>query len=126
MRWRFEDPYPQSSYTFEVNPYSGGSASAKRNVTPVPTTAADGTGLVFEGDDDILSSEFVVRVHTKAQYDALRTWMDKHHPIFVTDDLGRRSVIVLTKLTAKRKWSVQHAYRQELTVAYKILEQVDV
>ncbi len=125
VRWTFVDPISLASYTFDVNPNAGGSATAKKNLTVVPTTGADGTPLIFEGDDDLMTSEFSGVILTNAQYDAFKVWFGYNRPIGLVDDLGRISYIHLTKLAPKRAQRLQHMHRQTYTMSFNYLDRVN-
>jgi hypothetical protein len=126
VRWRFDDLVTGASYVFDVNPLSGGSATAKRTITTTPTTAADGDPVTFEGDSEMPTGEFAGTVNTQAQYAAFLTWQAARRPVQLTDDLLRRSIILILRVSPKRKYTRQHPSRREVTVSYRILQQTDV
>jgi hypothetical protein len=126
VRWRFDDLSTGASYVFEINPLSGGSPSAKRTITSTATTAADGDPVSFEGDSELPTGEFAGTVRSQAQYDAFKTWLATRRPVQLTDDLLRRSIIVILRVSPKRKYTPKHPAKREVTVTYRILEQTDV
>lgn len=120
VRWTFFDPSVPETYTFAVNPNSGGSPDYAKTLTTQPTTAPGGKTLLFEGEDRPSRFEFAGVLRTEAQFDAFVTWWNKRLPIRITDDLGRQFWIYIDTFTPRRVrarraiW--KHSYSVEATV----------
>lgn len=118
-KWFFHDPIASTTYTFEINPKSGGTPSRKKKIAYQATTA--GGTLVFEGTDEVKDVEIQGTLLTQAQLDAMNTWFDKRRYIEVTDDLARSFTIYITEFTATRSWRRSHPWRHDWTMRYLVV-----
>lgn len=121
VKWVFTDSVVPETYTFEVNPNEGGSPTRKKNITGQPTTAEDGTAVLYEGQDPRPTTTFSGTILTEAQYDAMIAWFNKRYPITVDDDLGRTMTIYITGFDPKRAQRRSHPWRHTYTVDVVIL-----
>lgn len=122
VRWSFEDPVTTELHVFSINPNTGGTPQFKKNITAHVTTAPDGAALLFEGRKDVERGEFKGIVRTEQEYDDMLYWFNKTNQIYMTDDLGRLSVIYITDLQLQRERAVQMPWKHSYTVQYTVLD----
>lgn len=90
-------------------------------MTVVPTTAVDGTPLVFQGQEQVASMQFEGVTQTRMQYDTFKTWFAKRYAVLLVDDLGRQMQVVLEKWEPKRASTFNNHYRHTYTATYRVL-----
>jgi hypothetical protein len=120
-RWTFYDPEMSATYSFEINPNSGGSPDFKRNFTYQNTAGAFGKTLIFEGRGEPQKMELSGTLLTQAQYDAFVTWYLKRNQILMTDDLGRQFWVVIEEFKPTRVRSVQHPWKHTYTISVTVV-----
>lgn len=120
VRWTFYDG--TDTYTFEINPDTGGSPAYAKTITSQSTLAPNGKTLVFEGTDQVPKFEFSGTILTEAHFNAFLEWWDKRRQIQVTDDLGRQFWIYLETFTPTRVRAVQHPWKHSYQVSAVILD----
>jgi hypothetical protein len=122
VRWQFNDLADGTSYVFEINPNADGSPQRRRNLTAVPTTAADGAPVVFEGTTGPPTGQFSGVLHSQAQYDAFVTWFKKRTIVQISDDLGRWQRVYITSFKPTAAFSYRHPNRAKYTVTYIVVD----
>ena len=122
VAWTFYDPVEDETYSFAINPKSGGSPSRPKNMTYQSTAAPNGRVVAFEGAEPKVSISFSGTLLTEAQYTALNTWRDKKNQILLTDDLGREFWIYIEGLNLTRELSRNYPWRHEFSVDAFVLD----
>lgn len=122
VRWTFYDPTVPVTYTFEINPDTGGSPGYAKTLTSQSTVAPGGKALVFEGADEVPSFEFSGTILTEAHFNAFTEWFDKRRQIQVTDDLGRQHWIYIATFKPVRERAVHHPWKHSYTITAVILD----
>jgi hypothetical protein len=122
VRWVFYDPATAESYTFAINPTSGGSPSYEKTFQYQNTAAPDGKVLVFEGRQAVKKLSFEGKILEQTHYDAFVTWFNKANQIRVTDDLGRTFYIIIEKFDPKRERAVHSPWKHSYTVDASIVD----
>lgn len=125
-RWTFTDPTDSTTYTFEINPESGGSPEYDKTLTTENTTAPGGAVLIYEGADPPLISSFDGKILSLAHYQALLLWWRKRWPVVMTDDLGRSQTIYIKKFSPKRRRAASHQYLHDFSLEYVVLSLTDL
>ena len=122
VKWEFYDPIVLETYTFHINPNSGGSPAYRKNIAYQNTSAPDGKVLIFEGKDHPGEMEFSGVILEEAQLTAFQTWWQKRRQVRLTDDLGREYWIYITELETTRRWSLHYPWRHDYSVKATILD----
>ena len=89
FKWVLSDPVTAETYTFEINPNTGGSLTLQKNVTSYTTTADDGQIVLYEGADQPQLVNVGGTLLSQTQYTAMVYWYSKRRQVVLTDDLGR-------------------------------------
>ena len=125
VRWVFTDPETDASYTFDINPLSGGSPDrAKR--TSSNSLGPAGAVVLYEGQRPALRQEFSGTILTLEHYAAFVTWWKKGYPIQIEDDLGRVLQVLFESFSPKRVYSPARPYKHTYTAKTLILSMVDL
>ena len=119
VRWLFEDLTDNTSYEFEINPNDGGSPQFKKTITYQSTLA--GNPLIFEGADEVKTTQVTGTLRSQSQHDTLVNWFEKRHLIRLTDDLGRTYMIYITAYEPKRVRAATAPYKHTYTLSYTIV-----
>ena len=124
VRWTFTDTATSDTYTFEVNPNTGGSPTYPKQFNYQATAAPDGKTLIFEGRDQPQKIEFSGTLTEQSQYDAFATWWKKRSQIELVDDLGRTFTIIIENFTPTRKRNAikpwMHDYKVSATLTVPV------
>jgi len=122
VRWKFDDLTTLATYTFEINPASGGSPSFEKNLVYENTLAPNGHALIYEGQDPVRELTWEGVILTQTHYQTYVDWWDKRHQIKLTDDLGRQYVIYIKSFQPKRERAVHYPWKHSYTVTAVILD----
>ena len=98
-RWVFSDPF--SSWTFEVNPSSGGAIPYKKKLQ-YSNSNSFGRTLIFEGVDEATEISFSGKILSSSMYQALLDWYHKQYVFQLTDDLDRTFNLYITEFVPRR------------------------
>lgn len=121
VKWILYDPVELDSYTFEINPASGGSPQYKKNFTYQSTAAPDGSPVMMQGRSDPLTMEFSGVYLTQDQHEALVDWWYRSCIVQITDDLSRSYYVVITDFQPKRERAVHHPWKHSYTMKATII-----
>lgn len=122
-RWYLTDPVTAATYTFHINPLSGGSPQREKTITEETTTA--GGVVLYEGADVPMRGSVSGTILDLAHYQAFTTWWAKRYPVTMTDDLGRVQTIYITKFAPERQRS-QRRYKHQYTLEWVVLATTDL
>lgn len=122
VRWTFYDPTVPQTYTFEINPNTGGTPSYAKTLSTSSTVAPGGKTLIFEGADQVPKFEFSGTILTEAHFNAFVEWWDKRRQIRITDDLGREFWVYIESFTPTRVRAVHHPWKHTYNVVAQILD----
>jgi len=125
-RWVLDDPAVPESYTFEINPNTGGSLTLQKQVSQYVTTADDGNTVFFEGSDTPQQVTVSGTLLTEEQYNNLVYWYSKRRQVKLTDDLGRVMWVYFVQFTPTRKWSYQYPWRHDWQAMFFVFGQQGV
>lgn len=106
VRWTFTDvwetgPAPHT-YTFHINPNTGGSPQVQKNFNILYNVGPNRGGIIQEGQSSVPTLTFSGVILTQEHYEALETWYDKRILIELVDDLGRTFRGVFSQFTPER------------------------
>jgi hypothetical protein len=99
--WIWTDSVEGTTQVMPINPNAGAAPAYEKNLTKKTTSA--GHVLVQEGNPNPIQFEFSGVLLTKEHYDFVKNLWDKHHPVLLTDDLGRTFTIYLESFKPTRK-----------------------
>lgn len=117
VRWIFNDPVLNESYTVHINPNEMGSLFPQKRITSKTTTAIDGKVLVFESKAAPVDWQFSGFLLQPEHHDKLHEWVyDRNYRIRITDHFGRIITCYLTSFTPTPKRSLQHYWRHDYTI----------
>lgn len=122
VKWLFEDPVTMESYTFDINPNTGGSPAYEKNTLYKNTCAPDGKVVIAEGLDNPQKLSFSGVLLFQEQYDAFVTWWDKRYQVYITDDLGRQFSVEIDTFTPTRERAVHYPWKHSYSVDATIVE----
>lgn len=120
VKWTFFDPTVPETYTFAINPNTGGTPNRTKRINFESPAASDGSMILFEGREEPRRVEISGVILNQAQLDTFQAWYDKRHQIRLTDDLGRQYWVYITSFSATRNRRAHHpwhhSYQMQLTV----------
>lgn len=122
VRWTFYDPVDVETYTFDINPNTGGSPIYKKTLQYVKTSAPNGKTVIFEGQDDPQTLEWSGVILNQEHYDKYVEWWQKRRQIRVTDDLNRSYWVYLTEFTPERVRAYSRPWKHSFKVSAVILD----
>lgn len=122
VRWQFADPVSLETYTFSINPSSGGSPSYGKTFDFANTAGPDGKVLVFQGRDKVKKLSFDGKILTEDDYNAMILWFNKRNQITLTDDLGRTFTIIIEEFSPKRERASSSPWKHSYTVSASIVD----
>lgn len=121
VKWTFFDPVTSETYTFDINPNTGGSPPYKKKMAYENTTAPDGKTLMFEGQDEVQQLEWSGVILSEDQHNKYIEWWQKRRQIQVTDDLGRQYWVYLTSYAPKRERARSYPWKHQIEVSATIV-----
>lgn len=124
VRWTFYDPILLETWTFDINPNTGGSPSFEKKINYESTTAPDGKTLIYEGTDEVQTIEWSGVILSQGHYETYIDWWQKRRQILLTDDLGRQFWIYIKTFTPKRVRSALYPWKHDYDVRAVILDWV--
>lgn len=122
VKWQFDDPVTLDSYTFDINPNSGGSPTNEKTINYESTCAPDGKIIRYEGREKPQKLNFSGTLLEEDQYDAFLEWYNKHYQIKVTDDLGREFYIEIDVFNPTRENSYQYPWKHRYDIQATIVD----
>lgn len=123
FRWVLSDPTIPESYTFDINPNTGGSPTLQKNVTQYVTTADDGQSVLYEGADTMQLVTVSGTLLSENQYNKMIYWYSKRRPVQLTDDLGRTYWVYFAQWQPTRKWTFQYPWRHDWQAQFYVVGQ---
>lgn len=121
VRWKLFDPVESVTFTFQLNPQSGGSPSFKKRINYQNTSAPGGLTLIYEGQDEVREIEWEGVILEQAHYEALYLWWDRRRQLLLTDDMGREFWVYLQTFEPKRVRSALHPWKHTYSMKAVIL-----
>lgn len=119
LTWQFEDPVTSEVYVLPVNPDTASAPFGPRSVADRVTTS--GQPISTEGNQKSSTWNLEGYVRNQTELDAFVFWAKKPHRIYITDDLGRTLVSLITSFVARpvppqRSSGINALGRYEMTV----------
>lgn len=124
-KWQFQDPVTSAIYVLPIGPITEASPLPALNITEKLTTT--GQPVSSQGVTQPVRWAISGWVDSQAQHDAFVLWSKKPHKIWVTDDLGRQFLCVITSyepVPVAPGRDYNSAYRQQYKMTFLLLGQV--
>jgi hypothetical protein len=106
------------TYSFEVNPKQFELPGRTSKLTQSATTAPNGQTIVSQGVDEVARGSFTGSIRTEAQFNNVRTWVDKWYPLTLTDDQGSPWEVIVQNYKLQRVKTANNQWRYEYTLEF--------
>lgn len=133
--WILEDPVTSEIYKLPANPaedagsnaivksvrYQGNSAHYRDSLGADRTFGT----LVFSSNVELETFSYSGRLYSKEEFDAWKDWVARDYPVYLTDDLGRKWLVLFSSFKASRapwrKYPWRHSYELSGTILTEVV-----
>lgn len=117
--WIFQDVAGDDVYEFAINPIDASVPSVERNISTQYTSG--GQPINWQGRDPVKKISFSGTILHEEHYLIMREWAKLKTQVSLSDDLGRKYWVIITKFSPTRQYAPQYPWRHEYSAEATIL-----
>lgn len=132
--WILEDPVTSEVRILPTNPHSDSGSNAIIKSVAYQTSMSnyrDSSGVdrtfgtvVFSGSSDLERFAYSGNIYTKDEKDAWEDWCSREYPVYLTDDLKRRWLVMFDNFEPSRVKSRKYPWKHSYVLSGIILAEV--